>query len=91
MTVILGAARFIKQRILDPTVRGDDDLEEELASRSFDALEAEGGGPIGVFAAVPAWGARREAVLPRCRFVHAGYLEDGTRARIRYFDGALIT
>jgi hypothetical protein len=68
-----------------------------MVNAAFDALEAEhepgGEGPVGLLAPI----ADRERLVrepevlwPETDLMYAGYLDDATQMRIRYFEGALI-
>ena len=68
----------------DPMIAAGLDLLE-------DAFEPDGGGPIGVCQVIGDRDRmRREAVCPRTGLLHAGFLEDGSQLRVRYFDQASI-
>lgn len=72
------------------------EADTDMLLAAFAALEAEfdpgGEGPIGLCVLLGPGDAAEhpEMVMDETGLIHAGYLGDGTRLRIRYFDGAAI-
>ena len=92
---LIGRRFWIYRRFLRPGV-GD---EEELAmiAAAYEALESDFAAgpdhPAGLCLLVSDRDfleAHSEAIWPDLDFVFAGYTDDGTQVRIRYFPGALI-
>lgn len=77
------------------TSHGADAAEDELIAAGFAALEdefePEGRGPIGLCQVISDRDRLGgEAVCPRTGLIHAGFLEDGSQVRIRFFAEASI-
>ena len=92
--MIGGVRLWVHRCLLRPEAAA---AEDAMLTDAFDALDAtyepDGGGPIGLCQVIRAPGEMRrtpEAVSPRSGLVHAGFLEDGSQVRIRYFGLASI-
>jgi hypothetical protein len=89
-----GVSLWVHRCLLVPEAA---DAEDALLTTAFDALEAgyepDAGGPIGVCQVMRDPDEMRrtpEAVSPRSGLLHAGFLDDGSQVRIRYFGLASI-
>ena len=75
----------------------DEPSDEAAVKATFEELEDEfdpaGGGPIGLCLAITdaeEMERRPQAVWPQSGMMHAGFLDDGTQIRVRYFEDACI-
>jgi hypothetical protein len=90
---LIGGRRFwIYRSFLVPSASG---AEVEMTNAAFTALEREfesnRSGPIGLCLLVPDPTEHGpEAIWPETQLMYAGYLEDGTQVRVRYFPDAAI-
>jgi hypothetical protein len=92
--LIGGVRLWVHRAALLPEAAGAHDL---MVAAAFDALEEgydpEAGGPIGLCQLTRDPDEMRrtpEAVSPRTGLLHAGFSEDGSQIRVRYFDQSSI-